>query len=418
MKRLMCAAALAMAVLTPVAQAQEASSDISLGQGSLRSSKWRLGGGLQTGINTELAALGETQITVDGEWGRGTRRALTTLQERVADFPDAPANTINEAIAARVAPGAASWQFERAFTAWFTFEGTDYDCVQIHVPPADEADRELTTVLRAEIGASLHRYCDYRHEPASSMTWGPYGATAGHGQEVQNILRLAIADGVDVGGVFTAAGVEGFDGFLALERTPTSTFNARLEAYLAPHVATREQRIAWHKAFARLGQMPEVRCAYERYAFQGDWLAPGLRSTRALYTEFGAEFSEVDFVFATDRIIHAGRYGAASRLRPVFDRLRTENAAAPANLLLRMAVAEAYPTGRPADRRGRDMVFMLDDARAIGLSLPQEWVDNHTARVGTMTAATFGLSSARSAPTEADLAPENICRWAADMRPY
>lgn len=422
MKILPIAVVSTIAALAAIATAQTAPDPVvfDFSTSDIRSSKWRLAAGIQAGLNRELP--GQSPIKLDGSLGRGARAALANARMKPG-FPSGSPGVLTETVAMRLAPGAGPLPFEKAFAAWLSFEGTDYDCVEIHIP----GDKVTIDEYREAIGPELSRVCVDRSEARSGLTWGPYGATAGRGREVQLVLREAITKGVDVAKVFADAGAASFDGFLAINGPISAATDRKIEEFLGPVLASREQRIAWRKAFARLGQMPEVRGAYERVAFQGNWLKPGLEVARQLYSEFGAEMSEIDFAFAGDRIMHRGAF-AASRLntslevlRPIFTRLRTEHAIAPANLLVRLAVIEAYqPTGAKElkDRRGRDMAFVVEGLAANSITVPADWTANYDARASGRMAGMFGLADSRPAPAEIDLAPASVCRWSADPRPY
>ncbi len=137
-----------------------------------------------TAANAALARCG-AHLTVDtsGAWKAATTTAFRTL----AACPEFTQRLSPQSPARRGALTAEFWvllvgtpppsALDRARTLMLTFEATDYSALEwnycqsrpLYVPPR-------------------HPVC-HSNDPTSFITWGPNGATAGGGREVQAILR-------------------------------------------------------------------------------------------------------------------------------------------------------------------------------------------------------------------------------------
>lgn len=151
----------------------------------------------------------------------------------------------------------------RAFALALTHEATDYDRVEWNYGTADDR---------------------------SAVTWGPYGATAGWGNEVRAILRRVHEQHPallpDLFG----------DEFASVEALLDGD---RTDGYdlLKPVYDDPQRRQAWREALQALGRRAEGRAAYDWYAFEsGQWLSPNLRRLYHLVPDAAA--TEIDYAFS------------------------------------------------------------------------------------------------------------------------
>ena len=143
----------------------------------------------QARVNAALIACSKPgTIEADGKFGQGTRTALVALAQCPAFAPklaadaDARAGALTQAYWDALVSEAAPSVDDRSRTLMLTYEATDYTRMEwnycqsrpLYDPPAGR------------------RTC-FSNDPRSYLTWGPNGATAGGGREVQLILQAVDA---------------------------------------------------------------------------------------------------------------------------------------------------------------------------------------------------------------------------------
>lgn len=339
-------------------------------RGTLLYGKWSTVGTIQAAIDEALKKCGQPGIAADGLYGEGTRQGL----RRLAACPDfqslglgqgqANDGVVTERVWSSLLPGhpLPSVQ-ERALTAWLVHEATDYDRAEFNF-----------------VGAGNPQ----PNDKTSYLTWGPYGATVGHGREVQAILADPKAAG-SIAGCFQGE---------------TAAFTAMLgTADAAAGEAVRQaymdlgRRASWKKAFACLGGVADVRAAYDAYAFKSNqWLKPALRRLYRLVSGPNVTATDTDFAFFVDVAMHMGVSDAllAKASAAADQRARTLNRAlTPAER--RQVIGQVFVDGlsnQVEDRRGRNVVYYVDGVGDAALSEVERkaWRD----RSG-MRASDFGL---------------------------
>ncbi len=336
----------------------------------LRDSKWGALPAWQRGLSEALQACGHEAIAADGLYGRGTHRALLRVLacpgfEALAVAEGHPLHgTVHTALWRRVLPQAPPPSVHaRAFALALTHEGTDYDRVEWNYGTADDR---------------------------SALTWGPYGATVGWGNEVQAILQRIHARHPDL--LPELFGDE-FPTVEALMRGDRSEGYALLEPVYADPV----RRQVWKERLQALGRREEGRTAYDAFAFESDqWLVPNLRRLYSLVPDTAA--TEVDYAFFFDLGMHAGI--SSSRVRAARERLAAEaetrgRALTPAERrrFIGLTWADAINQTWRADRLGRNVVFYIDGIPRDDLT--DEEIGAWARRSGRR-ASTFGLSDART----------------------
>jgi hypothetical protein len=335
-------------------------------------SKWGKIAELQRAMERALAACGAKGIGgADGVFGRVTREGLDRLLScpGYGDLAYPPADplagTVHVALWRRLVPdGALPSVHQRAFAVSLTHEATDYDRVEWNYGTRDDQ---------------------------SALTWGPYGATVGHGNEVRGILRRLRSVHPDL---LTS---------LFQEETPTLTRlldepAASGYALLKSVHADERRRSHWQDALQRLGTTAEGRDAYEWYAFRSDeWLTPNLRRLYGTIPA-GVQATEIDYAFFLDLAMHSsitpGRVAAAKAaiVAEQNDLGRPPLPGERRRIVARIWNAAVSPAWR-WDRVGRSVVYYVD---AIGADrLSEEESAAWRQRTGR-SAGDFGLSDART----------------------
>lgn len=312
----------------------------------------------QEHLSEALVDCGLPELAVDGMFGPATADALAELadcpgyERLVAVEPGVVDTTTWELVAPGLAPPDA---LERALVLTLTFEGTDFDRAEWNLAtPGDES---------------------------SAVTWGPFGATAGWGGEVQQVL--ARVDAVRPGLVTRAFGRE--------ERAVRRLFDVAgpdAAGFLRPVFAEPRRRQAWTDGFAALGAEPAVRALYVDTALSDAWLGGSLARLWTLLPDPAAA-TEVDLAFFLDLAVHV----SVTDERVAAARVASESAATPAER--RQAIGRVFVAelGRWATHReGRDAAYVID-----GAPLSDAEVASFE-RFGRVRASDLGLSDARPSP--------------------
>ena len=358
-------------------------------ESTLRLSQWAEPfGDLQQRLNDNLSACGKSTIVVDNKAGPATARAIARLRECPGfDFPgEEGSRALTEAMFT------ALWPHEdypdiaaRAGVFTANFEGTDYD-------------RFIWNVFQAA-------------DPASFGTWGPFGATLGHGGEIQAIIadvaRTAPGEIVDAFAQARRAlpdapaddepstswrdaaceeadrGAPVLSGarlLLAVDSPLTDDDKENLKDEFCADARFR----VWYGAFDHLAERRDVRAAYDRhYAEKNRRVADSLAR---LYREAGLTPTQVDWAFFLDRSTQF-----SVRRAPIVAALQSLPAGAtPAER--RLAVSRASrPGNRVAEklRVGRDMAFIVD---ALGEATMTTFEKDAWTFYGRRRASQIGLS--------------------------
>lgn len=310
----------------------------------LHDSKWGPLAAFQRALSDSLMAHGRAGLVADGIFGGATRDAIARLIA-LPEFapPLQPPGTDTECIITR-----ALWRRllprtlpptvrERAFVLSLSHEATDYDRMEWNYGTSDDR---------------------------SALTWGPYGATVGWGNEVRAILLrierrdstlLPRAFGEEYGmlaALLAAAPVEGY-------------------AVLRPVFEDTARRRVWRGLFAALGAQPEARAEYEAHAFATDeWLRPAMRRLYGLVAADSGVATEIDYAFFLDLAMHMSitkERAAACSTAMAARRAKLHRALTPGERRRTIAIA-LVPNARRADRTGRNVVYYIDGIAEEGLT--------------------------------------------------
>lgn len=337
----------------------------------------------------------EARGRIGGETRAGVQRALEC--DALRDVPEGSA-------ARKGAITASVWRAvmgpsrplpdyrERTDALILSFEGTDFG-----ERPEWNFCQDSKASSKDEITPRPGAACYNASDPCSFLTWGPRGATAGQGREIQWILWLAWKE--DPAEVERAFGPEfrGVSRFFRLRTNPNNQceHGAPLERFMCAVWLDPTRRKAWTTALADLGRLPRVRDAYARIYAHQEFDGAKLQSYADLWKRLGLRVSEVDYAFFMDRITHQGGPPAdeGAEQKDVRACMAGEAAALNKNAAARRCLSRLLPHGtQPAYRLGRDVAFFLDaypegalsqrEVKAWGEYIPLSAVHN------------FGLSDA------------------------
>jgi hypothetical protein len=205
--------------------------------------------------------------------------------------------------------------------------------------------------------------CYNATDPCSFLTWGPRGATAGSGREIQWILWLAWRH--DPSLVERAFGRE-FGNLQRLFRLKapqgrTCSGDTPLEYFMCALWIDPARRQIWDNALVELGQSRLVREAYAKVYALDEFDGGKLLAFIALWKELGLTPSEVDYAFFLDRATHLGGPPGTEQVRPLRACAREQTKAVFANAAARRCLAKLQPHAtQPEYRLGRDVAFYLD----------------------------------------------------------
>ena len=347
---------------------------------------------LQRAVNLALLACGEGEgIEADGMFGRRTQRAVAqaaacpAIRALLPEGSAASEGAATEALWTLLLPGlpppdAAT----RARALLLAFEGTD-----ITRPAMWNFCQNNRTLYDA---TGENPVC-YTNDPASYLTWGPHGATAGHGHEILSILgRLDALDPLLLGEAFGEEAVS-VRRMADLRIEPGD--DGELRRYLCGVYADPARRAAWSEGFARLGARPSVRAVYDAVYASATFDGGKIRTFVNAWRDAGLQPTEIDYAFFADRAAH-------TRVRNVEVRrlLRRVLAALPANpapALVRRGYARAARVTNASQRGarlGRDVAFYVDALEGVLTRSERHAWEGRGAR----RASAAGLSDARPAP--------------------
>jgi hypothetical protein len=332
-----------------------------------------------------------------GRIGRETRQGILRALECLEGVPEhSPARQgiLTESVwRAVMGPEPLPTLRDRADALVLSFEGTDFG----DPPEWNLCQDNKPSAPRQSTPGAPGFLCYNASDPCSLLTWGPRGATAGSGREVQFILWMLWKE--DPALVVKAFGPEAAH----LQRF----FRLRGEGSRSCYVATPLKRFLcavwmdparsrrWEAALVELGQEPRVREAYARlYAlkeFDGDKLAAFF----ALWRRLGLTPNEVDYAFFLDRITHLGGPPRSdTAIEAVKACMDAEHRAISRNARVRRCLARLQPHAtQPELRLARDVAYYLDAYPAGALS--EKEIRAWGGYVPLSAIDTLGLSEAR-----------------------
>lgn len=341
---------------------------------------------IQQHAKDALAACGKPEaLEPDGVFGSGTRAALRDL----ATCPAVSGAIANDSDARQGAATDSYWNVlvggpppsadDRAHSLMLTYEATDYTTMEWNF---------CQSAPRYNPAAGQTR-C-FSNDPHSYLTWGPNGATAGGGREVQLILQAVDAHSPDL--IDRSFGSEANalrKIFHFVDGDPART----LETYLCGVWADTGRRQVWKNGFATIGAVLDVRKTFDDF-YRSSSLDGGKISTFfKAYEANGLTPTEIDYGFFKDRAAQTSvplepiRSAIADALRAL--------PGAPHWTIRRSIALKVRPGTQRDDRLGRDVAFYIDGSG--GSLSPEELRDWR--RRGPLRASNVGLSDERNVPS-------------------
>ncbi|OBP16234.1 hypothetical protein A5320_02125 [Rheinheimera sp. SA_1] len=330
----------------------------------LRDSKWGKIALFQESLSMQLVKCGKKPIAIDGIFGNDSLNALAALKscDDFKNYVIASSHPISGEVHTNL------WQkllpetplptvHERAFALSLSHEGTDYDQVQWNYNTSDDK---------------------------SALTWGPYGATVGYGQEVQAILRKINSDDPALlENVFENE----FETIQELIKNGSNGYELLKKVFLDGN-----RRKIWVDKFRILSTYTIVRENYEAYALSDKWLRSPMKLLYRLLPNGMSNGTEIDYSFFLDNSMHMTIN--MDRVRKCLLAIEQEQKKIGRNLTpaerRRVISKNLVPSMQQNDRLGRNVVYYVDE---IG-DLSQNEMTNWKKRTNRK-ASNFGLSDAR-----------------------
>jgi hypothetical protein len=251
---------------------------------------------------------------------------------------------------------------ERAFVLSLTHEGTDYDTVEWNYGTSDNK---------------------------SALTWGPYGATAGWGNEIRGIFKKIEQENPSL--LNTVFAEEFTKVSELMEKDQSSGYQV-----LKPVWNNPSRRLIWKAKFKELSAEKVARDSYEWYAFQSnEWLKPGFKRLYGLIPDAQTKATEIDYAFFLDLAMHMSitqqRIEIAKEAIARKER-KLGHALSPSERRQVISLT-MIPSAQRQDRLGRNVVYYVDGVGIEGLSAEEKtaWQNRSNLR-----ASNCGLSDSRS----------------------
>lgn len=279
---------------------------------------------------------------------------------------------------------------ERAGVMVLTFEATDFG-----QPPEWNLCQD-----GFELRSGQAPLCFNHTDPCSFMTWGPRGATAGQGREIQRVLWKLLQ--TDPTLLETAFGeeMENVRRFVSLAAPPADDCDGHtpLEHFMCALWMNESRRRLWTEALTELGREPQVRqvfnAVYALDAFDGY----KLRAYYQLWSALDLRPSEIDYAFFLDRATQIG-----SPPEAITPRLRAcvegETSAQSRNAAARRCLSRLHPhPTQPVDRLARDVAFYRESYQQADLSEAE--ASRWQLHIPISAEKNLGLSDDRAVPLD------------------
>ena len=342
----------------------------------------------------------------------GIQRALDcpALRDVPADSPARNGIITDSVWQAVMGEAPAPTAEDRANAMVLSFEATDFgDAPEWNLCQDGERRRQGT----AKAGSD-DLVCYNESDPCSLVTWGPRGATAGAGREIQLILWTVSKR--DPALLQKAFGSEypNLRRFFQLKGGGKSKCDGDipLKRFVCAVWMDQTRRTIWEQALAALGHSALVRKAYTDLYAMSDFDGTKLQDYYAVWRELGLKPSEIDYAFFLDRTTHLGgppeEDSAVALLGKCVHGERTK--ALTPNAAARRCLAQQQPhETQPEYRLARDVAYYLDSYPEG--SLNEREISTWAGYVPLSATYNFGLSDTETvaiteAPSLASLNPD------------
>ena len=244
---------------------------------------------------------------------------------------------------------------DRALSLVLSFEATDF---------GDQPEWNLCQD-GSSTDASGKFICFNESDPCSYLTWGPRGATAGVGREIQFVLWQLAKHKPDLLRKEFGNEYVNLARFFRLKAGVGDRCDGPvpLKIFMCAVWRSPMRRAAWNVALARLGGDPEVRRLYNQLYAVNEFDGGKLRDFYALWKELGLTPSEVDYAFFLDRATHLGGPPDATdaTIRALSNCTKGEKGSVSLNGSARRCVARMQKHVSQVEYRiARDVAYYLD----------------------------------------------------------
>jgi hypothetical protein len=207
--------------------------------------------------------------------------------------------------------------------------------------------------------------CYNLSDPCSFMTWGPRGATAGAGREIQHVLWMVSKQDPELIKRVFGKEYPALERFFRLKGSIGDQCDGPipLKVFVCSVWLDIERRKIWDTALAQLGDAPAVRAAYARLYSLHEFDGAKLQDYYELWQELKIAPTEIDYAFFIDRITHLG--GAPDTTEATISALSNCIAAQSGSInqngAARRCLTRLQPhKTQPEYRLGRDVAYYLD----------------------------------------------------------
>lgn len=251
---------------------------------------------------------------------------------------------------------------DRANAMVLSFEATDFgDEPEWNLCQDGQRDRRGQSRQKGD-----DLVCYNESDPCSFVTWGPRGATAGAGREIQYILWMAWKQDPALLQKAFGTEYESLHRFFHLRGGGKRTCDGAipLKQFVCAVWTDKARRKIWDNALADLGHSPLVRAAYSRLYAVSEFDGAKMHDYFRLWRELGIGPSEIDYAFFLDRATHLGgppedHAHAVHSLGACLHEERTK--AVSVNGAARRCLSRQQPhETQPEYRLARDVAYYLD----------------------------------------------------------
>ncbi len=244
---------------------------------------------------------------------------------------------------------------DRALSMVLSFEATDFGD-----PPEWNLCQD-----GSKSGPAGNLICFNESDPCSYLTWGPRGATAGVGREIQFVLWKLAKQKPDLLRQVFGSEYVNLERFFRLKSGIGDRCEGPipLKIFMCAIWRSASRRAVWDAALARLGEDPETRRLYSGLYAANEFDGGKLRDFHALWKELGLTPSEVDNAFFLDRATHLGGPPDATEatISKLASCMKNEMGSVSQNGSARRCLArmQKHET-QPEYRMGRDVAYYLN----------------------------------------------------------
>ena len=294
-----------------------------------------------------------------GMWSAITSIAIRNAS-RCKSLKSAPKNgALTTALWSEVMGGEATPSLKEKFAALtLTFEATGFD----QKPEWNFCQDSPNPLAVAGAITATAAKCYNQSDPCSFVTWGPRGATAGQGREIQWVLANVIRRTPGLVEYAFGAERENAQRFVGLLGPPPESCDGStpLEHFMCAVWIDPDRRRMWEKALQSLGKQQSVRSVFDDVYARQEFDGYKLDAYFALWETLGVAPSEIDFAFFHDRSTQIGGPPEviAGDLKKCLD---GEPAQVTRNAAARRCLARLHPhPTQPDDRYARDAAYYID----------------------------------------------------------